>query len=65
MFIRHPVKGLKIAADTIFAAVAFVGEELNDGTGNNIVRMKYAKQQVHALPYSEAMSSHDYSPDLQ
>jgi hypothetical protein len=65
MFICNPVKGFKIATDTIFEAVSFAREQLDDGAGNNIVSMKYAEQQVHALAYLEPMSTHDYSPVLQ
>ena len=65
MFICHPVKGFKSATDTIFETVSLIGEQLDYGTGNNIVRMKYAEQQVHAFPYLEPMSTHDYAPVLQ
>jgi hypothetical protein len=58
MFIRHPVKGLKMAADTILETISLMGEQLDDGAGNNIVGMKYAEQQAHAFANLEPMSPH-------
>jgi hypothetical protein len=58
MFRCDPVKSLKIPADAVLETVSFIGEQLDDGAGNNIVRMKYAKQQLRALPYLEAVSAH-------
>jgi hypothetical protein len=58
MFIGHPVERLEIGANAVFEAFALIGEQLHDGTFNEIVPVKYAEQQMYALSYLEAMFTH-------
>jgi len=53
MFDGDSVEGFKVASHPVFESLALVWEQLDDRTGDGLVGMRYAEEQLNVLPDAE------------